>query len=211
MEGTRRPNVVCVEKKQEQQALSRACCSCLEAGKCRAGGDRSPWGAGAGRLWTERVQQLLHVLEKSRQVEPVGNGVVDGHGQRHNEGIALGFVLSPCNHRRQEGPLVKDMEVYVPVAGPRQAGHVEEIGRRISGKATGVPVGLPILQKTGVKPEQIVRKRGGQLGESLVVLVKVRIAGETTSHRIRFPSPSQPYLNSSREFTTAATTQIIAG
>ena len=63
----------------------------------------------------QKVYQLLHLKEKSRQMETVRNGMMDVHGEGHHDLHSCRFVLAPGDDRRKKFPLIKHMEVKVLV------------------------------------------------------------------------------------------------
>ena len=110
-------------------------------------------------------------------MEPVRHGVVDVHGQRHHPLFAFRFHPAPGDHRRQEGPFVKNVQVKMTVPHPGQAGHVEKVGRLVGDDGAEVPAALPVAHKARVKGKQVLLVRGDHFGKSLVLRVEMRVAG----------------------------------
>ena len=104
---------------------------------------------------SERIYQFLQFKEEPREMEAVGDGVVDVQRQRHGAAFALAFVLSPRDDGSQEFSLVEYVHVEAAVAQPREARDVEEVRRLVFDEAAAVFVFFPVSKESRVKFEEV--------------------------------------------------------
>ena len=208
MKGVWRECVVCMEisipplpSRQNRQAFSGLPVLCLSAVLHHI------------LLSVQGVDLPLYLIEKSGQMKSVCNRMMYVHGQGQDQLSTLLLIPAPGDDRGKKLPLVKYMDIKVPIPDPGQAGHIKMIGRLVLCNGPQSLILLPVPQKTGVEFPQFPGIWGDQLCEVLVLRMKMGIAGRNKipPDQIAVSIPSIFNLNSSRLFTTFDTIQIMVG
>ena len=124
---------------------------------------------------SERIYQFLQFNEEPREMEAVGDGVVDVQRQRHGAAFALAFVPSPRDDGSQEFPLVEYVHVEAAVAQPREARDVEEVRRLVFDEAAAVFVFFSVFKESRVKFEEVAGIFRDRFRAVFVLLVELGV------------------------------------